>query len=302
MKVLLAVDQLRDAKVAARFLETVRLPRCTALSILHVIEIPHTAIRYAAQQLMLADWRKDAATSARRLIDRITPPLRAQGLRVCPLVKEGLPGPGLINMVERMRADLTILGSHGYSRLIRFLLGSVTEMLLNEAPCSILIVRGRPRGRQGRGMRVLLAMDFSKDAKGAARFLSTLRLPRASRVTLLHVEEHADSVLARISGMGRIDLSRAVQLVMRERKRRTLLMLERMGQRFRQLGLTVDKVFAQGAPAEEILRAAERHRADLIVMGSKGLTGLDRYLLGSVSRKVARHAPCSVLVVRSRGR
>ena len=291
MKVLLAVDQSRDAQVSARFLETVRLPRGTALSILHVIEIPHTAIRYGAQQHMLADWRKDAATSARRLIARIATPL-----------KEGLLGPGLLNTVERTRADLTILGSHGYSRLMRFLLGSVSELFLNEAPCSILIVRGRPRGRQGRGMRVLLAMDFSKDAKGAAGFLSRLRIPRASRVTLLHVEEHADSVLDRISGMGRIDLSQAVEQAMRERKQRTVVMLERMGQRVRQLGLAVDQVFASGSPAEEILRAAERHRADLIVMGSKGLTGLDRYLLGSVSRKVARHAPCSVLVVRSRGR
>jgi nucleotide-binding universal stress UspA family protein len=77
-------------------------------------------------------------------------------------------------------------------------------------------------------------------------------------------------------------------------------MIERMGRLFRKLGLAVDLVFATGSPAEEILRAAERHRADLIVMGSKGLTGLDRYLLGSVSRKVARHAPCSVLVVRNR--
>ena len=108
--------------------------------------------------------------------------------------------------------------------------------------------------------------------------------------------------MARISGMGRIDLSQAAEQAMRERKRRTLPMLERMGRRFAQQGLAVDHVFADGAPAEEILRAAERHRADLIVMGSKGLTGLDRYLLGSVSRKVARHAPCSVLVVRTRKR
>ena len=157
MKVLLAVDQSRDAQVSARFLETVRLPRGTALSILHVIEIPHTAIQYGAQQHMLADWRKDAATSARRLIARIATPL-----------KEGLLGPGLLNTVERTRADLTILGSHGYSRLMRFLLGSVSELFLNEAPCSILIVRGRPRGRQDRGLRVPLAMDFSKDAKTAA--------------------------------------------------------------------------------------------------------------------------------------
>jgi len=124
----------------------------------------------------------------------------------------------------------------------------------------------------------------------------------AFRAGHAHVEEDADRELARISGMGRVDLTQAVERAMCERKRRTLLMLERMGRRFARRGLAVDHVFADGAPAEEILRAAERHHVDLIVMGSKGLTGLDRYLLGSVSRKVARHAPCSVLVVRSRSR
>ena len=83
-------------------------------------------------------------------------------------------------------------------------------------------------------MRMVLAMDFSKDAKGAAGFLSKLHLPRASHVMLLHVEERADRVLARISGMGLVDLSQAVEQAMRERKRRTLLMLERMGLRLKQ--------------------------------------------------------------------
>ncbi len=50
--------------------------------------------------------------------------------------------------------------------------------------------------------------------------------------------------------------------------------------------------------AEEILKAAKRIRADLIVVGSKGLTGLRRFLLGSVAHKVARHAPCAVIVVQ----
>jgi hypothetical protein len=49
---------------------------------------------------------------------------------------------------------------------------------------------------------------------------------------------------------------------------------------------------------EEILKAAKRICADFIVVGSKGLTGPRRFLLGSVAHKVARHAPCSVIVVR----
>ncbi|HEY9644886.1 MAG TPA: universal stress protein, partial [Chroococcidiopsis sp.] len=53
-----------------------------------------------------------------------------------------------------------------------------------------------------------------------------------------------------------------------------------------------------GDPAEEIVRLAHIHNADLIVMGSRGLTGLSRVLQGSVSGQVVADAPCSVLVVK----
>jgi nucleotide-binding universal stress UspA family protein len=55
---------------------------------------------------------------------------------------------------------------------------------------------------------------------------------------------------------------------------------------------------AEGHPAEEILKVATRQRAHVIVMGSRGLAGVKRFLMGSVSQQVVRHAPCSVLLVR----
>jgi len=55
-----------------------------------------------------------------------------------------------------------------------------------------------------------------------------------------------------------------------------------------------------GNPAEEILRAAEQEPADLIVLGSRGLSAIAQLILGSVATRVARHAPCSVLIVRGR--
>ncbi|MEK6694080.1 MAG: universal stress protein, partial [Nitrospirota bacterium] len=53
-----------------------------------------------------------------------------------------------------------------------------------------------------------------------------------------------------------------------------------------------------GNPAQEIIKAASLQKADLIVMGAKGLGAIARFLLGSVSTKLARHCPCSILVVR----
>jgi nucleotide-binding universal stress UspA family protein len=55
----------------------------------------------------------------------------------------------------------------------------------------------------------------------------------------------------------------------------------------------------EGSPKEVLLREAEKWSADLIVVGSHGRRGLDRFLLGSVSQAVALHAPCSVEIVRT---
>jgi nucleotide-binding universal stress UspA family protein len=63
-------------------------------------------------------------------------------------------------------------------------------------------------------------------------------------------------------------------------------------------GFTADPVCQLGKPAEEIMKIASKHHADLIVMGAKGLGAIARFLLGSVSTRVVQHATCSVLVVR----
>jgi nucleotide-binding universal stress UspA family protein len=78
--------------------------------------------------------------------------------------------------------------------------------------------------------------------------------------------------------------------------------LERVRKVVTHRGLTIHPLLVEGRPAEEIIRAAARTHADLVILGSRGMTGLKGALLGSVSRRVARHAPCSVLVARNRRR
>jgi nucleotide-binding universal stress UspA family protein len=64
-------------------------------------------------------------------------------------------------------------------------------------------------------------------------------------------------------------------------------------------GIEVQVHPVEGDPAEAILKVAEETRADLIVVGNKGMTGARRFLLGSVPNKVSHHAPCSVIIVRT---
>jgi nucleotide-binding universal stress UspA family protein len=63
-------------------------------------------------------------------------------------------------------------------------------------------------------------------------------------------------------------------------------------------GIDVETHAREGDPAEVILDIAKEQNADLIVVGSRGLSGVRRFLIGSVSAKVSEHAPCSVMIVR----
>ena len=77
------------------------------------------------------------------------------------------------------------------------------------------------------------------------------------------------------------------------------LVLDSAAAKVRQEGIEVQTHPVEGNPADAILEIAEQTKADLIVVGNKGMTGARRFLLGSVPNNVSHHAPCSVMIVRT---
>jgi nucleotide-binding universal stress UspA family protein len=77
------------------------------------------------------------------------------------------------------------------------------------------------------------------------------------------------------------------------------LVLDAAASSARKEGVEVQTHPVEGEPAEAILTAAEETKADLILVGNKGMTGARRFLLGSVPNNVSHHAPCSVMIVRT---
>ena len=75
--------------------------------------------------------------------------------------------------------------------------------------------------------------------------------------------------------------------------------LEDAAEELKKTGLGVEIHPREGDPADAILDVAEEQKADLIVVGNKGMTGAKRFLLGSVPNKVSHHAPCSVMIIRT---
>ena len=305
MKIMLGNDFSRDAKTAIRFLSKLRFPPDSELFLLHVTagydELAMLHVYEVDEGLRTL--RQKNKTRIQRNLDKLAGKFVDPVLTIHPVVQEGNAGKEILSLLVREQIDLAVLGTRGLSGIKRFLLGSVSEWVLQEAPCSVLVVRGS--GRWGnRGIRVLVATDGSPEAQAALEFLNALRFPVGSEIFLFHVVEGIDYRVLQddfrsvnVDASGHIDfttVSRDIQ-ARREVEGRALLKEAKRGLFNRH---AKNEHISTGYAAEEILKAARRFRVDLIVLGSRGLTGLKRKFLGSVSTRVARHAECSVLVVR----
>ncbi len=309
MNVLLAVDQSRNSSAATKFVEALRLPARSKLYLLYVEETQaelegpdHFPRMFGQLREELSNMRQKTMAKARQLVNRRAASFRERGLEVHPEVVEGMPAPQILTAVEQRQIDLVALGSKGLSGMKRFLLGSVSEWVLHDVSCSVLIVRGWPRwdaATSSRGMHVLLAMDGSPDSWNALAFLKTLHLPSSSRLTILHVVEKPTALITLAWVSGHMDATKFAADCSRTGQQAGAQLLENTRCDLMGEGFEVETKITEGHAADEILKAAHDVRADLIVVGSKGVTGLRRLMmLGGVSHKVVRHAQCSVLVVR----
>jgi nucleotide-binding universal stress UspA family protein len=94
------------------------------------------------------------------------------------------------------------------------------------------------------------------------------------------------------------DGRRLLETDQRELKKNTTEFIEKVSAKLKKLGHTIEAVVRGGHPQTAIVDEAKKWRADLIVLGSHGRTGLTRLLMGSVAQSVVIHAPCSVEVMR----
>jgi nucleotide-binding universal stress UspA family protein len=146
-------------------------------------------------------------------------------------------------------------------------------------------------------MRILLAFDDSKCSAAAAQTVRTQFKPEGTEVLLLHVVEAFPVSLAKQLGSRESPDFVAARVAQREQVK---TLLARPEKELRLCGFKVAAVIKEGEARRVILDQAEKWKADLIVVGSHGRKGMDRFLLGSVSEAVARHARCSVQIVRIR--
>jgi nucleotide-binding universal stress UspA family protein len=143
-------------------------------------------------------------------------------------------------------------------------------------------------------MKTLLAIDDSKFSEAALQAVIAQNHSKDTEVKVLHVVEPPSLLVAR--EMGGYDAS--LEAVWDQETKQAQILVAKAAEALSTHGFKATVVVKQGDPKSMIIDVATEWNADLIVLGSHGRKALDRFLMGSVSEAIVRHAPCSVEVVR----
>ena len=211
------------------------------------------------------------------------------------VAEAGDPQKTIVDQAISNRADLIVMGTHGRRGFKRLLLGSVAEAVLHEAPCPVLTVPPRVPAGASQAVtfkRILCPVDFSPSGLQALGFALDLARQADGLVTLLHVVEWLPEEEPRASA--HFNVSEYRRYIAEDAEQRLRLLVTEESRTW----IEIDSVLVFGRAHREILRAAEKKPADLIVMGAQGRGGVDLALFGSTTQQVVRGAACPVLTVR----
>ena len=146
-------------------------------------------------------------------------------------------------------------------------------------------------------MKILIGLDASTHSERVLDFVARMRWPAGSRVIVISVLQPVPSAVTGVYEATALptDGMEGIRQQLEE-------VVARAEGALREVGFSTEGRVVAGEPRQALIQAAESERADLIVVGSHGRSGLAKMMLGSVSSHVVTHAPCSVLVVKQSGR
>ena len=298
-RLLVTTDFSGESKQALPWAVSLAQSYQAELDLLHVQEPPP---RWAGtESLLLLPPEKSTRTQLESGLRNLAAALIPESITVTPLVRSGKPVAQILRAARDRQSDLLVLATHGYSGWKHALLGSVTERVVRQAPCPVLAVRTR-RLRRGAPAepdsaallrRILVATDFSENSQTAFPLAWSLARQFDAQLTLISVVQRypIDALLG-------TEVTRNTAGILRTQAREELEELRNRLPAPNAMPIELEVAF--GHPAQEIARVAQDHASDLIVIATRGHTGLRHAYLGSVAERVVQHAPCPVLVVPMR--
>ena len=300
MKILHAADGSPHADTAEQLLNQIPFPKDSEIIVANVLEEIYVSafgdhlgrhVREAMHDERLVSANELLKTTAGRFSDHFE--------TVREELLAGHAAHELTELAASEGVDLMTLGARGMNALERFLLGSTSEKVLRHAPCSVLVAHSpsvdtNETSRVSDRLRLVVAYDGSPAADEAVETLNRLPLGDSAEIVLLYVHSLVTSFRADV-------LQRMSQAWRREEAAARAALDKAAGYLEASGAKTISvRVHEADDAASQILKVADAWNADIIMSGDTGKSGGDRFLMGSVCRRLTRHASCGVWVVRKK--
>ncbi len=284
LRVLVATDGSRHAQAAIA--TTVHFPWPARTHVRAVIA-RRTRAEYRRSILLTALDRGAEMTAhrARRALSRRWPDIEIE-------VVDKTPVEAILAAAERFRADVIVVGWRGHGALRRLLMGSVSRGVVRGAKCAVIVVR-----RSRRVRKIVIGFDGSPTAQRALAFVGRLVPPRDGHITLVSgVELMTAPSQGRIPGAGAI--AREIRRTNTKQARTAMKGLNRAAAELKRRGWNTRTAVVHGEPLRDLLRTVAAARAQLLVVGARGSSGVRHLLLGSVAEGALNQSPVAVLLAR----
>lgn len=201
------------------------------------------------------------------------------------IAREITASPAILDYAEAHDCDVIVMGTHARKGLAHLFLGSEAVEVVRRASMPVLVVGPSHADAPPPYKTILAPVDFSMNARKALEMAANLLPESGGRLIVEHVVDTRPLP------------PYATETVMEEERERAESALDALMDEM-SLAVEVERVISVGVPYERISESARERNADLVVMGTQGLGALDRLLLGSVTERVLRIAPCPVLASR----
>ncbi len=281
-KILLTTDGSEAAQDAGRFLARLPHEEKIELVVVSVLTQPYqvrATLRHDWVETCLAQDREQAKNAFAEIENMF----EGANISIEHMIIEGHAGEMICDLAESRGCDLIVIGAKGHSAVARILLGSTSDYVATKACCSVLVVRPRDATHVTNSLRIAIGYEDSGPAQAAMEEIAEIKWGQQVECDLITVA-YVQGVLGSEENIQRM----------------------RDGVRTAATKLCVTGVNAEPHLIENdhlgegLVKYAEDHDCDIFVMGETPRTHLSRVLMGSTSRYVLRHAPCSVWITRNR--
>ncbi len=289
MKILVAVDFTEVTNPLIRLAKLIAQAHSAQLTIINTVSpvlyipYPESFGMNVVDLELISQMQKNKLEEAKAKLEALKTYLKPIDAQIIAEVGDAAE----ILLAKEAEFDLLLLAAHKKSLVEKILIGSTTEKVAKYTKKPLLILKGKEIENI---KKVCIAYDFSKNSYQAFKFSLEFLKPFSPQVVIVHIEETIDLPL--------IDsIKDAITEQYRQEKQQHL---EKLIQELKEVGMDASYIIqASESPAKGIINYVDKENPDLVILGSRGLSSLERVLMGSTTSELLKMLQVPVLIHRS---